>query len=71
MNRADYTVGMYYDDAIHTATGSAKTWEEICRMAGQIYRYEFENVLMVYHQNPQATLVADYDTWKKSINNFI
>ena len=65
MSRADNTVGMYYDNAIHTATKSAKTWEEICRMAGQIYRYEFENVLMVYHQNPQATLVADYDTWKK------
>ena len=65
MSRADNTVGMYYDNAIHTATKSAKTWEEICWMAGQIYRYEFENVLMVYHQNPQATLVADYDTWKK------
>lgn len=33
-------------------------------MTGRLYRYEFDNILMVYMQRPNATLVADYDTWK-------
>ena len=65
MSTVDYKVQLYYEDAIHSVTNSENTWRELCKMAGQIYRYEFENVLMVYHQKPDATLVADYDTWKK------
>jgi hypothetical protein len=44
---------------------SEERWKDICRLAGDLYRYEFENILMVYAQRPHATLAADYDTWKK------
>ena len=50
---------------IKEVTGSNAAWKSVLRLAGQIYRYEFDNVLMVYAQKPHATLVADYDTWKK------
>lgn len=62
--RADYQVGVLYDEGIKQVVSSAKNWEAVCRMTGRLYRYEFDNILMVYMQRPNATLVADYDTWK-------
>lgn len=62
--RADYQVSALYDDGIKQAVSSAEHWKAVCRMTGRLYRYEFDNILMVYMQRPNATLVADYDTWK-------
>lgn len=62
---ADYRARQIYQSVIHDATKNEKVWQDILKLAGHIYRYEFENVVMVYAQKPHATLVADYDTWKK------
>lgn len=61
----DYKVRIIYADVIDKVTKTEEAWKDVCRLAGQIYRYEFDNVLMVYAQKPSATLVADYDSWKK------
>ena len=61
----EYLARQIYQDVIMRVTRTEADWKAVCRLAGQIYRYEFDNVLMVYAQNPSATLVADYDTWKK------
>lgn len=62
--RVDYQVGALYDEGIKQVVSSAENWKAVCRMTGNLYRYEFDNILMVYMQRPNATLVADYDTWK-------
>jgi N12 class adenine-specific DNA methylase len=61
----DYQVSRLYDEAISQVTASEQAWKSVCCMMGQLYRYEFDNILMVYMQRPGATLVADFDTWKK------
>ena len=61
----NYKAKMIYDAAVENITKSEDVWKDICRMAGQLYRYEFQNILLIYEQRPGATLVADYDTWKK------
>ena len=60
-----YKVSQLYDDAVHKAAKGEAEWKSVCRLAGQLYRYEFDNILMIYMQRPQASLVADYETWKK------
>lgn len=62
---ADNRVNMLYDEALRRVSGGQQQWREVCKLAGQLYRYEFDNILMVYMQRPEATLAADYDTWKK------
>lgn len=62
---ADYMVSQIYRETIHEVTKSPESWKEVLRLTGRIYRYEFDNILMVYAQKPNSTLVADYDTWKK------
>ena len=61
----DNKVRQIYEQVIHEVTQSQDAWKSVLRLAGQIYRYEFDNILMVYAQKPNATLVADFDTWKK------
>ena len=60
----DYQVGLLYEEGIKQIVSSSDHWKAVCRMTGRLYRYEFDNILMVYMQRPNATLVADYDTWK-------
>ncbi len=61
----DYQARQIYDMQIKDVTTSEDKWKSILRLAGNLYRYEFDNILLVYAQRPHATLVADYDTWKK------
>ncbi len=61
----EYMTRQIYQDVVTRVTRTEADWKAVCRLAGQIYRYEFDNVLMVYAQRPSASLVADYDTWKK------
>lgn len=62
--RVDYQVRLLYEEGMKQIVSSADHWKAICRMTGRLYRYEFDNILMVYMQRPNATLVADYDSWK-------
>ena len=62
---ADYKVQRLYDEFICDIVSSADNWKNFLRITGRIYRYEFDNILMVYAQKPNATLVGDYDSWKK------
>ena len=61
----DYKVQAIYDSEIQDVTSSAKKWQDALKLAGKLYRYEFDNIIMVHAQHPHSTLVADYDTWKK------
>ena len=61
----DYKCRQIYNDVIHDVTKTEETWKSVLSLCGRIYRYEFDNVLMVYAQRPKSTLIADYDTWKK------
>ena len=63
--KLDDMVQGIYDTQIRDVTETPEKWKSVLRLAGRIYRFEFDNILMVYAQKPRATLVADYDTWKK------
>ena len=45
---ADTKTSKLYDAAIDEVTASGQAWKSICRLTGQLYRYEFDNILMVY-----------------------
>ena len=61
----DIYVERLYNEYIGKITDDENHWKHICRMIGKLYRYEFDNILLIYAQRPNATLVADYDSWKK------
>ena len=71
----DYQARQIYDMQIMDVTTSADKWKSILRLAGNLYRYEFDNILLIYAQRPQATLVASVGLTsplklRKSTNSF-
>ena len=50
----DYKVRQIYNVVIKEVTETQESWKSVLRLAGQIYRYEFDNVLMVYAQKPHV-----------------
>lgn len=62
----DMKVKAIYDSEIGNITRSEKNWKDVLKVAGQLYRYEFDNIVMVTAQRPpeKSTLMADYDIWK-------
>ena len=63
----DMKVKAIYDSEISNITRSEKNWKDVLKVAGQLYRYEFDNIVMVTAQRSpeKSTHMADYDTWKK------
>lgn len=43
------------------------------RTAAQMYKYEFQDQLLIHAQNPNATACAEYDLWndENKMNRFI
>ena len=69
----DMKVKAIYDSEIGNITRTDKSWMDVLKVAGQLYRYEFDNIVMVTAQRPpeKSTLMADYDTWKKGGKHFM
>ena len=42
---ADTKTSKLYDAAIDEVTGNGRAWKSICRLTGQLYRYEFDNIV--------------------------
>lgn len=42
----DNKTSTLYDAAMEEVTKSGQAWKSICRLTGQLYRYEFDNILM-------------------------
>jgi len=63
----DMKVRAIYDSEIGNITRTDKSWMDVLKVAGQLYRYEFDNIVMVTAQRSpeKSTLMADYDAWKK------
>lgn len=59
-----------YDSIMQRIQNKSSTWKEICRLAGTLYRYEFDDIIMIYAQRPDARLVAEFDIWKK-VNRYV
>lgn len=59
-----------YEYGMAHLTESEERYKGLLKLTGHMYRYEFDNILMVYEQKPRSTLVADYDTWKK-VDRFV
>ena len=61
----DMKVKAIYDSEIGNITRTDKSWMDVLKVAGQLYRYEFDNIVMVTAQRSpeKSTLMSDYDTW--------
>ena len=60
--------------AQRTANGLTRYWESwtaYLTTASRLYKYRFEDQLMIYAQRPDATACADYDIWNNRMNRYV
>ena len=58
----DMKVKAIYDSEIGNITRSEKNWKDVLKVAGHLYRYEFDNIVMVTAQRPpeKSTLMRGF-----------
>ena len=64
----------YFALAQRTANGLTRYWESwtaYLTTASRLYKYRFEDQLMIYAQRPDATACADYDIWNNRMNRYV
>ena len=42
-------------------------WLDFCATAGRLYKYPFEDQILIYAQRPDASACASYDIWNNKI----
>jgi hypothetical protein len=61
--RLDEKLKVIYETIAPTITRSEEAWKGYLRFGSAIYKHPFDNALLVYAQNPKATMLTDFDTW--------
>ncbi len=46
-------------------------WLDFCATAGRLYKYPFEDQILIYAQRPDASACASYDIWNNKMNRYI
>lgn len=54
-----------YESTITDLTQSGEAWNDFLTFAAPIYKYSFDNMLLIYSQNPEATMLAPLPVWNK------
>ncbi len=59
------------DHAALQITGSHKSWMAFLETAGRLYKYPYNEQLMIYAQRPDATACAEYDFWNEKMRRYV
>ena len=65
---------VYAEQAERTArqiTGSHLAWTAFLTTAARLYKYPYNEQLMIYMQRPEATACAEYDFWNEKMGRYI
>ena len=67
-------VQLYAQMADRTAeqiTGSFQKWTAFLTTAARLYKYPYNEQLMIFAQRPEATACAGYDLWNKQMRRYV
>lgn len=60
-----------YEKVTGIVTSNKKEWKEFLDFASKIYKYNFDNAILIYAQRPNATMVASMEIWNKKIGRYV
>ena len=59
------------DTAERQLTSSYKSWTQFLRTAARLYKYPYNEQVMIHAQRPDATACAEYEFWNKKMGRFV
>ena len=70
--RIDEKLRVIYETIAPTITRSEEAWKDYLRFGSNVYKHPFDNALLVYAQNPKATMLATASVWNsKKVGRYI
>lgn len=64
-------ISQIYDEVAARITSSETEWKEFLGFHSRLYKYSFESAALIYAQRPDATFVADMETWNKKVGRWV
>ena len=68
------SIQLFFRMADRTAeqiTGSYQKWTAFLTTAARLYKYPYNEQLMIFAQRPEATACAEYDLWNKQMRRYV
>lgn len=59
------------DEAARQITGSYQGWTGFLTTAARLYKYPYNEQLMIHTQRPDATACAEYDFWNEKMGRYV
>ena len=59
------------DNAALQITGSHERWMAFLQTAARLYKYPYNEQVMIYAQRPDATACAEYDFWNDKWGRYV
>ena len=59
------------DRTVEQITGSYQKWTAFLTTAARLYKYPYNEQLMIFAQRPEATACAEYDLWNKQMRRYV
>lgn len=63
--REEERLKVIYETAASMITRTPETWAKYLNFASRIYKYSFDNALLIYAQDPSASMLATKEIWKR------
>ena len=61
----------FADRTARQITGSRQAWTAFLTTAARLYKYPYNEQLMIYMQRPDATACAEYDFWNEHMGRYV
>lgn len=60
-----------YKEIMNRVTSSADEWKNFLDFSSRVYKYKFDNKILIYAQKPDATAVATMEFWNRRMGRYV
>lgn len=60
-----------YEKITSIVTSNKKEWKEFLDFSARIYKYNFDNAVLIYAQRPDALMVATMEIWNRKVGRYV
>lgn len=60
-----------YQKVTDVITRSRDEWKDFLNFASRVYKYNFDNSVLIYAQRPDATMVANMEIWNRRLGRYV
>ncbi len=71
MSRRLRQVKEIYKTITDTITSNRQEWIDFLKFAAGIYKYNFDNTVLIYAQRPDASMVASMEIWNRKLGRYV